>query len=170
MTHVVDVTVTFLAMPSRGALRCDRPLPAEITLRHERAGAPALASALYRRVGEAWHWVERLSWTTDDWDRAIESDAVELWTARRGEAIAGYYELRRTGDAIDINYFGLTPEYTGQGLGGPLLAAAVERAWSLAPARVTVNTCTLDHPAALPNYLARGFAVARTEQQRRTID
>jgi GNAT superfamily N-acetyltransferase len=78
--------------------------------------------------------------------------------------------LRRTGDAIDINYFGLTPEYTGQGLGGPLLAAAVERAWSLAPARVTVNTCTLDHPAALPNYLARGFAVARTEQQRRTID
>jgi hypothetical protein len=35
---------------------------------------------------------------------------------------------------------------------------------------VTVNTCTLDHAAALPNYLARGFCVARTERQRRAID
>ncbi len=34
---------------------------------------------------------------------------------------------------------------------------------------MTVNTCTLDHPSALPNYLKRGFAIVRTEVQRRTL-
>lgn len=37
------------------------------------------------------------------------------------------------------------------------LDEAVQRAWALAPNRVWLHTCTLDHPAALSNYLARGF-------------
>ncbi|TIX52655.1 MAG: GNAT family N-acetyltransferase, partial [Mesorhizobium sp.] len=31
-------------------------------------------------------------------------------------------------------------------------------AWSHGPRRVTVQTCTLDHPAALPLYQKLGFA------------
>jgi hypothetical protein len=30
---------------------------------------------------------------------------------------------------------------------------------------VTVNTCTADHPRALPNYLAAGFQVIRTVRE-----
>jgi hypothetical protein len=30
--------------------------------------------------------------------------------------------------------------------------------------RVWVHTCTLDHPQALPNYLARGFQIFRVEE------
>jgi GNAT superfamily N-acetyltransferase len=171
VTRTVEVTVTFLEMPSRDNLSCERSLPPDIALhREDRHGAPGLAAALYRRVGAAWHWVERLSWTPDDWRRAIDSDQVELWTARRGDEVAGYFELRKTGDTVDINYFGLVPAFAGQQLGGPLLAAAVHRAWSTGASRVTVNTCTLDHMAALPNYLARGFTIARTEHQRRAIE
>jgi hypothetical protein len=29
---------------------------------------------------------------------------------------------------------------------------------------VILNTCTLDAPQALPNYLARGFAITREER------
>jgi hypothetical protein len=32
-----------------------------------------------------------------------------------------------------------------------------------APTRVWLHTCTLDHPAALANYLGRGFQVTRSE-------
>ena len=33
----------------------------------------------------------------------------------------------------------------------------------LGPTRVWLHTCTLDDPAALPNYVARGFRPCSTE-------
>jgi hypothetical protein len=45
----------------------------------------------------------------------------------------------------------------------------VEEAWSLSPTRVWLHTCTLDHPAALPNYVKRGFSPFRTEVYQTTI-
>ncbi len=51
----------------------------------------------------------------------------------------------------------------GRGLGKHLLSCAVRDAWALAPSRVWLHTCTLDHPAALPNYEKRGFARYKTE-------
>ena len=73
-------------------------------------------------------------------------------------APAGYFELRRDrAGGTEIVYFGLLPEFTGRGLGGFLLTMAVERAWSSGTERVWLHTNTLDHPAALPNYLKRGF-------------
>ena len=71
---------------------------------------------------------------------------------------------------MEIAYFGLVPAAIGRGLGRALLTAAVDAAWSLkpVPSRVWLHTCTLDHPAALRNYLARGFQVSRTEQY--TVD
>ena len=79
-------------------------------------------------------------------------------------APAGYFELRRDRDGgVEIAYFGLLPEFTGRGLGGHLLTAAVERAWAPGPERVWLHTNTLDHPAALPNYLKRGFTAFHSE-------
>jgi GNAT superfamily N-acetyltransferase len=77
---------------------------------------------------------------------------------------AGYFELRRQPDgAVEIAYFGLLPEFIGRGLGKFLLSEATRRAWELGATRVWLHTNTLDHAAALPNYLARGFSVVRTE-------
>jgi GNAT superfamily N-acetyltransferase len=55
------------------------------------------------------------------------------------------------------------PEFLGRGLGKHLLTQAVQTAWGLGAARVWLHTCTLDDPAALPNYLARGFRPFKTD-------
>jgi hypothetical protein len=51
-------------------------------------------------------------------------------------------------------------------LGGALLSRALEDAWQMEPRRVWVHTCTLDHPAALANYQARGMKIYRSETAR----
>ena len=44
-----------------------------------------------------------------------------------------------------------------------MMAEAMARAWTRGTARVIVDTCTLDHPAALGFYRRHGFvATART--------
>jgi GNAT superfamily N-acetyltransferase len=60
---------------------------------------------------------------------------------------------------VNLNYFGLREAFIGRGLGGVLLDAAVDSVFKGAMGMVgmTVNTCTADHPRALPNYLAAGF-------------
>ena len=77
----------------------------------------------------------------------------------------GYYELAREPDgAVEIVYFGLVAEAQGRGLGRGLLTHAVRTAWASGATRVWLHTCTLDGPAALPNYLARGFRPVREER------
>ena len=63
---------------------------------------------------------------------------------------------------IEIVYFGLLVNFIGKGLGGAMLSRALQHAWALGPERVWVHTCTLDHPAALANYEARGMRIYRT--------
>jgi hypothetical protein len=64
---------------------------------------------------------------------------------------------------VEIAYFGIVAAEFGRGFGKHLLSCAVRDAWVLAPRRVWLHTCTLDHPNALPNYIARGFTPYRTE-------
>lgn len=167
---LTDVVVTYLEMTSPEQLRTASSVTGRIGLRREEgAVAVDLAAQLYRSVGGGYHWLDRLHWSEREWHEAIDHPDVELWTAREGDAIAGYFELERRPEAVEIRYFGLTPGFLGRGLGGWLLTEAVRRAWQLGAPRVTVNTCTLDGAAALPNYLARGFVVVREDHQRREL-
>lgn len=80
---------------------------------------------------------------------------------------AGYFELQlQEHDSVEIVYFGLVPEFIGKGLGGWLLARAVEEAWAMGEGarRVWLHTCTLDSERALPNYKARGFREFKTQR------
>jgi GNAT superfamily N-acetyltransferase len=61
--------------------------------------------------------------------------------------------------------YGLCPEFIGRGLGPYLLTAAIEIAWSYEPARLTVDTCTLDHYKALALYQRHGFRPVRQEER-----
>ena len=56
-----------------------------------------------------------------------------------------------------IRFLGVVPELAGQGHGRWLFAQTLALAWRPGVTRVHVNTCTLDHPAALPSYLKAGF-------------
>jgi len=155
---------TYLEMTDASQLTGEASTPSGVTLVCERSYPPAQWRRLYAEVGGEYHWVDRLGWTDDDIQRYLGDPGVELWILREGPEDAGYFELRKDADGgVEIAYFGLLPAFTGRGLGRYLLGAAVTRAWALRPSRVWVHTSSLDHPSALPNYLARGFSVWKQE-------
>ena len=124
-----------------------------------------LFRSLYADVGRDYRWVDRLAWTDDEIRAYLADPAVSIWLLTVSGTLAGYFELRQDTDGgVEIAYFGLLPGFTGRRLGAHLLTEAVDRAWSMGPRRVWLHTCTFDHPAALPNYLKRGFTVFKTEQ------
>ena len=137
----------------------------DLVVRHIAHPTPALYRRLYRGVGEAYHWRDRWNWDDAAIIRHLAQPEITLYTAERAGALAGWYELRRVPEdgSVEIAYFGLFPGALGQGLGKHLLSCAVRDAWALAATRVWLHTCTLDHPHALPNYVARGFTAYRTE-------
>jgi len=137
----------------------------EVSLAHVPIPPPKLYRHCYRTVGEAFHWRDRWDWTDEEIRTHLGQPEITLHVARRGGALAGWYELRRVPEdgSVEIAYFGLVPGAIGQGLGKHLLSCAVRDAWALGPSRVWLHTCTLDHPHALPNYEKRGFARYKTE-------
>jgi GNAT superfamily N-acetyltransferase len=72
---------------------------------------------------------------------------------------AGFGELERNNNAIEIASFGLIPAFIGRGIGTRLLDFVLRRAWEQSPARVWVHTCSLDSPAALRTYRGRGLEI-----------
>lgn len=119
---------------------------------------------LYVEVGRPWRWVDRLPWTEEEIRAHLARPGIGLWLLTVRGTPAGYFELARHDDgAVEIAYFGLLPEFTGAGLGKWLLTEATRAAWDLGANRVWLYTCTFDHPAALPNYLRRGFTVISEE-------
>lgn len=120
---------------------------------------------LYDGVGDPWQWYERRHWTDEALAAWLARPEVHITVLSVDGVLAGYYELveHAADQSVELAYFGLVPERTGQGLGGWLLRTAIADAWNQSPTRVWLHTCDLDHPAALPNYLRRGFLVTRTE-------
>ena len=161
----MEATRTYLELTSRGQFRSAFGQFPDVVLEHVDHPTPALYRHCYRTVGEAYHWRDRWDWTDDEIRTHLGKPEISLYVARRDGALAGWYELRRVpdDDSVEIAYFGLAPGAIGHGLGKHLLSCAVRYAWALAPARVWLHTCTLDHPHALPNYQQRGFVPYRTE-------
>jgi GNAT superfamily N-acetyltransferase len=160
----VEVVRTYLEMRSPGDLRPARE-PADAPRLERIEECPAsFFRYLYAEVGRAYHWTDRLSWTDERVRAHLSDPGVSLWLLSSRAAPAGYFELRRHQDrSVEVAYFGLLPEFLGRGWGGYLLTLAVRSAWATGPERVWLHTCTLDHPAALPNYLKRGFRPVREE-------
>jgi GNAT superfamily N-acetyltransferase len=154
----VGAIVTYLEMTDRPR---PRALPASpLRLERWRDPEPARYRLLFERVGARWLWYSRL--LMDDERLRSEMADVHAVVDRSGIEI-GMVELdfRAPAQAL-IRFLGLVPELAGQGHGAWLLARALAFAWRPGVERVAVNTCTLDHPAALKAYLNAGFtAVGR---------
>jgi GNAT superfamily N-acetyltransferase len=158
-------TRTYLEMKTPAALRPARAEQPNLTVKQDEQRDPALWRRLYTEVGRDHRWVDRLPWTDADAAAYLHDPHVTLWLFFVDARLAGYFELRSDRDAaVEIVYFGLLPDYTGRGLGGHLLTEAVERAWASGASRVWLHTCSFDHPAAIPNYLSRGFTIVKTEE------
>jgi GNAT superfamily N-acetyltransferase len=122
-----------------------------------------LSRWFYEKIGRDYSWTDREGWSDADW--AAWAPSVETWVLSVDGQRAGYFELRIE-DGVEVRSFGLLRAFHGAGLGGWLLTAALRRAQELGDP-VWLHTCTLDGPAALPNYLARGMVPYRTETSAR---
>ncbi len=155
---------TYLEITSRAELRPAGDPRIPFTVVRVDVATPDLNRFLYVAVGDKWQWRDRLDWDRSRWLQYVSRPEFETWVAYVRGTPAGYFELERTAEAVEVAYFGLLPDFIGFGVGGALLTAAIERAFDSGAARVWLHTCTLDHPQALANYLARGMRVYRTEQ------
>lgn len=168
-TDKLDVVVTYLEMTAR-PVRPPLPHPAgKIALLRAESPSVPFYRFLYNTVGEAWFWYERRRMSDEALAAIIGDPKVEIYVLYVDGAPAGYVELdRRDESDVNIALFGLMPQFIGRGLGAFLLDWAMAEAWSHAPRRLTVNTCSLDHPNALRAYQRAGFVPYR--QTRMTID
>jgi GNAT superfamily N-acetyltransferase len=161
--------VTYLEMTARDQLTPAAPVPG-LTLEPLAPDSP-LVVELQVRIGAPHGWPSA-GWTGQEWTawRAEHPDRLFWLLSFDGEpAGLAAYDLR-PGDEVEIETFGLVPEFTGRRLGGYALTLAVRRAWDLAPTvrRIWLHTSSVDHPNALPNYHRRGFRTFRTEERERS--
>lgn len=123
---------------------------------------------MYAEVGKLQYWkIYRWDWDEEDWRRYLQRTDIEAWAIEStAGAPVGYLELRRHEDrSIEILIFGILPDFIGRGIGGRALALVTRHCLDRKPkpSRVWLHTCSLDHPAALKNYYARGFKFVREE-------
>lgn len=154
----IPMVVTFLEMTAKPAA-LPPPVPrGKVAML--RAGHPPVHfyRYLYDTIGEPYFWVERRKMTDDALATLIQNPEVELYVLYLDGNPAGMAELdMRDAAAGQLAYFGLMPEGIGKRLGYFFLYQAVMNAWTHPISKLLVNTCTLDHPRALPLYQRLGF-------------
>jgi len=125
-----------------------------------------LCKFFYKEVGKNFFWRDRLKWSDQDWLDYINSDFFKLYILKHNNKLAGYYELlyEPKTNSMEIPYFGIFKEFYGKKIGGYLLTEALSTSFKQKITKVWVHTCTLDHPNALKNYLARGMKIFKTEK------
>ncbi len=160
------LTVWYLEMRDPGALVAPAA-PPSVAVDECRVRQYPVNRFLYQFVGAAWQWRDKLNWTDQQWSDYADRPTLRTWIALCEGSPAGYYELeQQDGGDVELKYFGLAPAFIGRGLGGHLLAHALQSAWNWSGTRrVWVHTCSLDHPAALANYQARGMRLYKEETE-----
>lgn len=124
---------------------------------------------VYRRVGAPHNW-KNSRWSEEQWDEWLARTDRHRWIAFVDGEPAGLIDVEPHGNGdVEIQTFGLVPEFVGRGFGGHILTLGTRLAWEVEPddgvppKRVWLHTQTTDHAHALSNHLARGFRPFRTE-------
>lgn len=168
----LDYTVTWLEMAHRPNF--DYPhQPGKLPVSLLEADTPPVwyFLALYDAVGRDYAWEDmhqQEEGALADW---LADEQVKLFTAMGSGWPQGFFmlDMRRAG-ICDLAYFGIVPESVGTGLGRWLLKTAILMGWDMpGTEKLTVNTCTLDHPRALAMYQRYGFEPVRREDRHRVL-
>ena len=119
----------------------------------------------YKQVGKKHRWLDRLNWSDEKWINYISNKDLDTYIISDSENLVGFFELLNNPhlSETEISYFGLLEEYIGRGIGGYALSVAIRKSFEKDIKRVWLHTCTLDHPNALKNYIARGMTVFKKE-------
>ena len=163
--------ITHLEMTAQPKGRAHLPLNAKAALMRAEAIPLHFYRYLMYRTGKPWNWVYRLRMTDDDLAAIVHAPTTDIDVLYLDGAPVGFFEIDRSREGVsDLAYFGLMGHAIGRGVGRWFLREAVDSAWRSDPQKVTVNTCTLDHPAALGLYQKLGFVpVGRGEASIRPL-
>jgi hypothetical protein len=72
----------------------------------------------YELVGNNWQWLDKRSWTDDDWRRYAEYENLRTWVGYVDATPAEYYELQKQQeDNVEISSLGLIGPFIGRRLG-----------------------------------------------------
>lgn len=167
--NLVEVTVYYLESlaPSHRIVSAPR---AGLAVVHVESPTVPYYRALYDAVGADFHWLSRRKMSDEELAAILGDPCNELHVLHLDGVPAGFAELdRRRADEIELVQFGLMSPFIGQGLGKWFVQWTLDKAWSYAPKRFWLHTCTLDHPAALPNYLKAELVLFRQETIRREM-
>ena len=126
---------------------------------------------LYKQVGKKHQWIDRLIWQDKDWIKYASNEQLKTYILKKGEELAGYFELifDQNKNDCEIAYLGILEEYIGKNLGGYLLSEAIKIGFQNEVERVWVHTCSLDHPNAIHNYKARGMKIFKAEELKKKV-
>jgi GNAT superfamily N-acetyltransferase len=157
----VGVTVTFLRMDRRPAEPAVA-LPVGIGVVRLDTCTVGFYRYLYNTVGADYMWWLRRTMPDAELAAHLAERSVSIHVLYKGGEPAGFFELdARPWGLVNLSYFGLMPHAVGTGVGVAFLRTAIDQAWAASPKAVTVNTCTADHPRALPTYVRAGFRPVR---------
>jgi GNAT superfamily N-acetyltransferase len=160
----IEVTRTYLEMRDASELQPALSVDPLIRIEPQYDCSVELFRFLYVEVGRNYYWIDRLPWTDEQIAAHLQLPENSVWRMTYDGETSGYFELRKCEDgSVEVAYFGLMPRFIGRGFGKHLLTCATAQAWADGANRVWLHTCTLDDPAALPNYLKRGFKPFKTE-------
>ena len=119
----------------------------------------------YKNIGNKHKWVDRLTWTEEQWIDYVSSKNVKTYVLKYKDDLVGFFELinHQEKKEVEIAYLGILEEYHNKKLGSYLLSEAIKISFKNKINRVWVHTCTLDHKNALNNYMTRGMKIFKTE-------
>lgn len=164
---MIDITRTFLEMTRAPGRTPRAPRIDQLSLMRARNPTISFYRYLYNTVGGPCFWYERRQMSDEDLSKIIHDPKVAVYVLYVTGVPAGYVELNyRDEPEVEIAYFGLMPDFIGQGLGSYLLEWSIEKAWSSNPTRLKLHTCTLDHPRAISVYQRAGFKAYDQEVER----
>lgn len=155
--EALPVTVTSLEMTSPPLGYPPLPSGAQVALLRVKDIPLHYYRYLMDRVGRKWHWVKALRLDDETLSEKIHAPGRDIRVFYLDGAPAGFFDLKMVGEDVEIVFFGMMEHAIGRGLGRWFLGSAIEAAWSYGPAKVYLQTCTLDHPNALPLYQKMGF-------------
>ncbi len=160
-TMRADVVVTFLRMERPPAPPAPA-FPANVGVHTVPFCSVPQYRRLYNTVGGPYLWWLRRILPDGELQALLGRSAVSIHVVSIDGGEAGFYELDASyWPAVNLSYFGLMPHAVGQGIGHAFLRHAVDSAFAMGARALTVNTCTADHPRALPAYLRAGFRTVR---------
>jgi GNAT superfamily N-acetyltransferase len=161
----VGVTVTFLRMDRAPTDVAPALAPGFQIVRLQAPSVP-FYRYLYNTVGADYLWWLRRTTPDEELAALLRDKSVAIHTLYANGEPAGFFELdARPWPDVNLSYFGLMPGWIGNGTGYAFLRYAVDEVWRHRAGGITVNTCTADHPRALPNYRRAGFHVVRQVQE-----